>query len=118
MLLYVPYETEGNDVEVRVRVMLGRLDHYSGPPKVVLDRNYLVAGVKGQPPTVKVSLTAGDPAHSLIVVSLGSSVWPNRCGALTVAARTPSVGITAFSQGTHHLYYVNCINTIFLRFDI
>ena len=57
VLLYVPYETENDDVEVSKHTA-----RCTGPyssiimfVKVLFERNYLVAGVKGQPPVVKVA---------------------------------------------------------------
>lgn len=53
ILLMVPYETHEEDIVVSQEMRLGR-NAVNSVPQVTIERNYLVVGVHGKPPVVKV----------------------------------------------------------------
>ncbi|GJE96604.1 hypothetical protein PsYK624_128030 [Phanerochaete sordida] len=80
VLLYVPYETEGDDLEVK------------------LERNYLVAGVKRQPAIVKGRLYGSiDVSHS------SWQLEPRASARLSARERTTSTTSTASTQSSFAL---------------
>ncbi|EKM58211.1 uncharacterized protein PHACADRAFT_182579 [Phanerochaete carnosa HHB-10118-sp] len=80
VLLYVPYETEGDDVEVK------------------FERNYLVAGVKRQPAVVKGRLYGSiDVAHS------SWQLEPRASSRLSARERTTSTTSTTSTQSSFAL---------------
>jgi hypothetical protein len=81
--------------------------------QVVIERNYLIVGVRGQPPTVKVSsilsadythcLTASQQGRLYSTVDKTSSVWQlePRVSRLSARERTASTASTASTQSSY-----------------